>query len=420
MGHIVDPDRALSESKVRLAPGAARMVGALLMAVGAVALVITVIMMATAKDGATQYQALAAYHVGFMTVMAPTLGALVFVMIFQQVNAGWTALLRRQFENVLSMVVPCLFLFVGLALLSTFFGPLWKWMDPEFVSGDPLYEIKKPFLNTTFFYVRAGVYFTIWTALATMLRRYSIVQDESGDAWLTEKARRMSSYGLLLFALTTGFASFDWLMSMDHHWFSTMFGVYYFAETAGSSLALCTLIFLVLRRRGYLQGLVTVEHFHDLGKLLFGFTVFWAYIGFSQYFLIWYANIPEETAWFALRKDGGWEAYTFWLVVGRFVVPFFILMPRPFRRNKLILGFACVWILFFHGFDMFWLVRPEATVEVGAHVFERIPFSWLDITGILGPVGIYLGLLTFRIASGPLVPLKDPRLAESLAHKNYI
>lgn len=414
MSHAaVDKARLLAPDNTALAAGAGAGLSAGLIALGLVLAIVTAVAGAMG-DHAAARTAMAAYHTGFLVVTGLALGGLAFNMILHQVNAGWAALIRRQVEQVMAMLPFCALLFLPtLALVFLRPGLLWSWMDPEHVAGDLLYQEKSAYLNTGFFVVRSALYFLVWIWLARSLFRWSVEQDHTGDKWLTAKMRRRSSYGLLLFAFTTAFAGFDWEMTLDHHWFSTMFGVYFFAGNMGAALAFITLVLLALKASGRLSGLVTEEHFHDLGKLLFGFVVFWAYIGFSQYFLIWYGNIPEETAWFVQRREHGWMNVSVALSVGRFIVPFIVLMPRPARRSPLILWLMGLWLVFFHIVDVYWVVRPN--IEEAAGVV-----GWLDVVGVLAPICLFLGMLVRRIASQPLVPMKDPRLDESIAHWNTI
>ncbi|MFG0256746.1 MAG: quinol:cytochrome C oxidoreductase [Phycisphaerales bacterium JB043] len=412
------PSSLLSGRSVTLGQGVGNSLSLGLIGVGGIGLIVAALLGFTGSKDVAMI-VLASYHVGVLFCVGMALGCMGIVMILHQVNAGWSALVRRQVENTMSMLFPvCALLFLPI-LISTFVAPgkLWHWMDADYVAGDLIYAHKQPFLNVGFFTIRTIAYFVIWGFLAWKLYGYSRIQDSTADKWLTAKARRMSSYGLLLFAVTTAFAGFDWIMSLDYHWFSTMFGVYFFAGNFGAALAVTILIMLALRRQEDFRSLVTQEHLHDLGKLLFGFCVFWAYIGFSQYFLIWYANIPEETSWFLARRTDTWYIYSILLAVCRFVIPFVVLMPRPFRRSPRVLAIAGVWILVCHALDLFWMVRPEFTsYETGAD----IGLSWQDVVAFVGPVALFAGLLVRKIISGPLVPTNDPRLAESLHHKNTI
>ncbi len=359
--------------------------------------------------------ALASYHVGATVALGLTLGPLGVVMIMHQVMAGWVVTLRRQFENAAAMIpVALLLLLPGLI-----FAPkLWKWMsDDPAVKGDVILQAKAGFLNPTFFYIRVAFYFAVWGFFALRLYKYSTRQDATGDKWLTNKAKFLSAPGLLFFALCTAFGSFDLVMSLDYHWFSTMFGVYFFAGNMVSGLALVAVVLGLLRASGKLQGLVTAEHFHDLGKLMFGFTVFWAYIGFSQYFLYWYANIPEETAWYVLRTENGWEIFGTALILGRFIIPFLILIFRDVKRSPVLLPLVGLWIIAGQCLDMFWNIRPIVYKGIEP---ATMGLSWVDLAGIAGPLGLWLGLLLRRVAATPLIPLKEPKLLEAVAHKNYV
>lgn len=393
----------------------AQRISAAMFFVGAVAFVATFIA-GFAIGGYGLRHALASYLVGFSFALTLALGSLGWVMIFQQTNAGWSAAIRRFFENAASLIPGVLVLFLPI-LLSVFFarGALYSWMDPEYVAGDVIYDHKAPYLNVGFFVFRSLLYFAVWVWLAGSIYRWSVEQDRTGDRWLTARMRRRSSYGLILLALTAAFAAFDWLMSLDFHWFSTIFGVYIFAGSLLSSMAMLVLLVVFLQRSGRLRGVVTEEHFHDVGKLIFAFTVFWAYIAFSQYFLIWYSNIPEETAWYLHRKSHGWEGVGQLLIWGHFVVPFFFLLWRRIKRNPAMLAVLAVWILFIHAVDLFYLVRPAVYKDT-----MGMQYFWLDLLGFAAPVCIFLGLLVRRLAQSPLVPIKDPRLHESLHHKNYV
>jgi len=415
------PDRRklLEQGNIAFGSSAGTMIVLVLGALGAIATALAVLMIALSSDELFRKVGLAALNTGFTAALMPALGALAMVMVFHQVNAGWAITVRRQFENLFAPRILGFFaaMFVAVFLLSAFFGPLWKWMKPEYVAGDVVFEHKEPFLNTPFFLARAVVYFAVWFWLGMSLYRFSRRTDETGDKWLMARARRRSSYGIPLLALTAAFAAFDWQMSLDYHWFSTMFGVYFFAGSLGSAVALATLVLLILRRAGKLEGLVTVEHFHDLAKLMFGFTVFWAYIGFSQYFLIWYANIPEETAWFWVRNQGDFQWLSLSLVIGRFIVPFLVLMPRPARRSTPVLWLASLWMLAFHVFDIFWVVRPNIYDK---ETYDRVFFSYVDIPGVLGPILLFAALVASVVTSTTLIPKQDPRLDEAIRHKNYI
>lgn len=390
----------------------------MLCGLGVVCLVLTFIG-GLGQDAFATKIALHSYLIGVAAAVGLPLGSLGFVMIFHQTNAGWVATLRRTFENYMSLVWVAALLFAGLAALQVFalMGDkgvyLWSWMDAKHVAGDPVYEWKKPFLNVPFFIVRVIAYFGVWGLLSFFLFNWSTRQDVDGDRMHTFRARKLSSIGLLLFAFTTAFAAFDWMMSLDYHWFSTMFGVWFFAGNAVSTIAAVSLALILLRSFGRLHGAFTQEHLHDMGKLLFAFTVFWAYISFSQYFLIWYANIPEETAFFLDRKTGSFSTLSWVLPICHFIIPFLWLLPRPGRRSMMHVGIAAAWILVMHVMDLYFVIRPEAGE------FKQSTL-WLEIVGIAGPILVLAGMFIRQLSKNPLVAVHDPRLSEALEHKNYV
>ncbi|MFN0012680.1 MAG: hypothetical protein ACKVS8_13665 [Phycisphaerales bacterium] len=413
-GHGPNP-AALTHDNTH-APGFAKGLSLLCLLVGLVGCAGVVAYWFMGGEGSHQH-AIASYHVGAIVALGLTLGSLGIVLIMHMVGAGWVITLRRQMENAAAMIpVAALLLLPSLVLAPT----LWHWMsdDPQ-LKGDVILQGKVGYLNPMFFYIRIAFYFAVWGFLAVRLSKLSTLQDRTGDKWLSAKAKFMSFPGMLLFAMCTAFGSFDLIMSLDHHWFSTMFGVYFFAGNMVSGLALAAVVLGLLRSSGKLGGLVTAEHFHDLGKLMFGFTVFWAYIGFSQYFLYWYANIPEETAWFVLRTSNGWEILGTALILGRFIIPFLILIFRDVKRSSVLLPVMGVWIIAGQCLDVFWMIRPVVHGHGDAHA-AGMGLSWVDVAGLVGPLGIWLGLLLRRVASLPLIPLKDPKLFEAMNHKNYV
>jgi len=334
--------------------------------------------------------------------------------------------IRRQFENLASMVVPCFVLFlVFMAFELAGGGILSSWLVSDVAQEEQhLLHPKAIFLNVPFVVIRSLIYFGVWAFLATRLRGLSLAQDRTGDKWLTNKARFTSSWGMLVFALSVAFFAFDWLMALtDFRFFSTMWGVYFFAGCAFSSVPLIVIILNSLLRAGKLKGAVTHEHFHDLGKFMFGFTVFWAYIAFSQYFLIWYSNIPEETAFYNARNVGVWHGLSLVLGLGHFVVPFYILLWKVIRRTPALLALVAVYMLVLHVADIYWIIRPSVTFTEPGHVpvFADIASRlWIDLAGILGVMLLWGGLLVRVIVKVPLVPLHDPRMSEALHHRNYV
>ena len=377
-----------------------------------------VLLLATAVGGfADHKQFYFSYLVGWSFCLSITLGALFFVVVQHLTNARWSVVVRR-----LSEALTWAFPFLALLGIPIILGmhDLYHWtheelLDPNDSHYDPLIAGKTPYLNTPFFIGRLVFYFAVWTFVSYRLYTLSIRQDVKPDASIKGSQYKISAIGLVLFAITTAFAGFDLLMSLDPHWFSTIFGVYFFAGSFVSALAL--MIFsnaLIQKRGGMLEGVVTTEHYHDLGKLLFGMTVFWAYIGFSQYMLIWYAGIPEETIWYRHRLEHGWEYHSAVLLVAHFIIPFIILLPRGNKRFLPLLTFMSVWMLIMHWFDLHWLAMPILDLQKNGHA----GFHWLDFTSWLGLFFVYFGLFMYRLSRHSLVPKNDPNLGASLKFMN--
>lgn len=416
MEHDYTHDPRFRESNIRLTGGGG--LSMLFLVMGVAGILATV---ASMFMGAGKLHALASFQFAAMGGLAICLGGMFFTLVMNLFAAGWSVTLRRQFENLM-VLAPVMLIVASIVPLYDLFvshGLLYTWMNPDNATNVLLHK-KAAYLNGGFFCVRLMIYFTLWSIIAWKMSGYSTRQDQNGDKWLTAKARFTSAWATLVFALTTAFCAFDLLMSLDFRFFSTMWGVYYFAATAFSGIATTVLILSLLRQAGKLEGLVTPEHFHDAGKLMFTFTVFWAYIAFSQYFLIWYSNIPEETAWFLVRQKDGWQYVFYLLCLGHFVAPFLILLFRSVKRSYRALMFVALWMIFIHFTDMFYIVRPMVTTRAGAEGMTPLTGIWIDIAALLGVIGILGFLLVRRISSVSLIPTRDPRLPEALHHTNYV
>jgi len=248
----------------------------------------------------------------------------------------------------------------------------------------------------------------VWIFLARFFLRHSLEQDATSDPQPTLRMERLSPVALILFAFTVTFASFDWLMSLAPHWYSTIYGVYYFSGAVVAILSCLILAAALLQATGRLRESITIEHYHDLGKLLFAFVVFWGYIAFSQYMLIWYANIPEETAWYLPRQTGSWRTVSLVLLFGALLIPFLGLISRGPKRRKPMLAFWAAWLLVAHWLDVYYLVMPSLHAE-------HLPLGLLDVSLTIGLSGFYLAAVARAARGRSLVPVGDPRLAESLA-----
>ena len=374
--------------------------------VGKIALVISLVGIITSIAGyfIDHDQFYHSYLIALVYWLTIGLGALFFTMLHHLVGATWSIVLRRLAENIMS-ALPYLAIFA--IILIPGIHSLYHWSHPDTVAADHILQGKASYLNQTFFIIRLVIYFAVWFFLSRKLYSISIEQDFGFKESQVVRLRKISAPGMILFAVTLTFASFDWLMSLDAHWYSTIYGVYVFAGAVLAMLAFLVLIVMYFYNNNILTKEITVEHYHDLGKLLFAFIVFWGYMAFSQYFLIWYGNMPEETMWFLNRWEGGWKTITLFIVFGHFVIPFFILFPRGPKRNRVVLTIMSIWILIMHWVDIYWLVMPSLHSE-SPHI------SWMDITTCMAIGGMFIWLICRKMNSGPLLPINDPRLTKSM------
>ena len=346
------------------------------------------------------------YLVAYMFWVTICLGALFFTLMHHLTGAVWSTVLRHILDAIMSTIPLMAILWIPIG-----FGihDLYHWSHASAVAHDALLQAKAPYLNTTFFVVRTLIYFIIWSFLSIKLIKLSRSAVTHADL---DRMRKVSAIGTVLFALTFSFAMFDWLMSLDPHWYSTIYGVYLFGGAYLNAFVIIVLIVFLLKKSNILDGIVTEEHYQDLGKFMFGFIVFWAYISASQYFLIWYGNIPEETIWYKHRWVGSWKTVSLTLVFVGFVLPFIILMFRSVKRNLTFLTAISLLIFAVHYLDMFWNVMPGVQHH-GAH------FSWMDISTFLAISGIVFGFIWRSLVNHPIYPSKDPFIQKSIAFKNF-
>jgi hypothetical protein len=380
-------------------------------------------------------------------------GGVFWIMLHNASNSSWGVAVRRIWESLGNLAIPLGILALPLVLnVNHMQDHLWEWTTIHraakeeakahqtaghgvdvyhalHVMGEkdphvhPLVE-KYGYLNLDFWSYRFIAYFLILGYIAWRLRGFFLKQEQDGKIEHTVAAREFACRWLLFFALTLTFAAVDWLMTLDYTWFSTMWGVYIFAGCAWSSMALSILVLNFLRGKGYMLKVTSGEHYHLMGKLLLAFTIFWAYIAFSQYFLIWYANIPEETRFYYIHNTGGWRWLSIAMVLGHFVAPFITLLSQPRKKNPAVMTFVVLWVLTMHLLDIYWIIIPERGPSLyaqglfnGAHGHggEWIPGSWmLDVTALCAVLGT-LGFLFIRtLAKNSLYAWRDPRLLESV------
>jgi hypothetical protein len=365
------------------------------------------IILARGSDGGMDHL-LETYLVSFAFFLSISLGGLFFVLLEHCTRAGWSVVARRVAEAIAANVWVMAVLAVPVVLGM---HHLYHWADTAAAAHDPLLAGKVAFLNPTFWVIRLAVYFGIWGLMASFLYRTSVAQDTTGEPGLTLRMERLSAPGMVVFALSLNFAAFDLLMSLDPHWFSTIFGVYYFSASVVAFFAVMPKALYALQMRGILKNAITVEHYHDLGKLLFAFIVFWAYIAFSQYMLIWYGNVPEETEWFLKRQTGGWTTVSLLLIFGHFVLPFLLLVSRYIKRRPPLLAITGGFVAAMCWVDIYWLVMPEFSPGVAR-------FGLLDILCFLGMNGVWSAAVVWRLSRHSAIAERDPRLEESLVFES--
>lgn len=336
----------------------------------------------------------------YFTMLA---GCFFWIIVHHVVDAEWSVVVRRQLENLAMLLAVMALFFVPIVI---FRHHLYEWMNLK-VGVDPVLDSKRGYLNWHFFLTRSIFYFFFFITATLLFRRFSIRQDHDGNPAFTLKNRRLAFVALPLFGLSLTFGAYDWLLGLDYHWFSTMWGVYIFAGAAGSSMSLLVLVITALRKAGYLKETVTPEHYHIMGKWMLAFVIFWAYIGFSQYMLIWYANMPEETEYFIRRNTESWNALSLFLVIGRFFVPFVILLIQGLKRKPHRLCLIAGWIVFMQMVDLYIVILPAL------HGPGMLVSIW-DFMPLLG-MGATLAFVFLWIArKSSLFPNRDPRLLESL------
>ena len=349
------------------------------------------------------------YLTAFLFVVTIPLAGMFFIMIQYLTGSAWSVPMRRIAENIMITVPFGLILFIPVLLgVHT----LYEWSHTEVVAKDAILQSKASYLNPEWFAYRGVIFFLLWTLWAWRIYKNSTAQDKTGALKHMHSISRWSAPGLLLLVLSVTLAAFDWSMSLDPHWYSTIFGLYVFTGAAWAFMATWTLLCILLRERNVLRNTINLEHYHDLGKWMFALTVFWAYISFSQYMLIWYANIPEETIWFMHRFEGSWAWLSVFLLFAHFIIPFFVLLPRANKRKLHILKWSAVAFLVIQYLDFYWQVMPT---------FYRtgIVPHWLDIACV-GAVGSVMALAFWsRMKAHAILPIGDPRFEQGLQFQNF-
>lgn len=341
----------------------------------------------------------------YMFLVSIGVGSLALVALEYLVGATWSTPFRRVSEFLASIIPMLVVLTIPLLLFGM--HDLYHWTHPEALATDPILQAKEPYLNTSFFTIRIAIYLLIWVGFFYLFIRNSQRQDITRDPALTKQSIKFSAAFAILFVVTIAFASMDWMMSLEYHWYSTMFGVYYFAGTLLSAFAAATFCSVKLNENGYLDKKLGNNNYYSFGTLMFGFNIFWAYIAFSQYMLIWYADIPEETFWVMMRMKGSWSYFSIGLVFIHFVLPFLILLPRSSKVNPKLLTVMSIWILVAHAYDLYWIIMPT-------YFTEGFVFGWSELGVMMFAAGLIITVFKYRADRTNLMPVGDPKLEQGL------
>ena len=351
-------------------------------------------------------QFLHSYLFAFLFWIALPLGSTALLMLHHMVGGRWGFALQRVLEAGAKTMVLMAVLFLPILFRLPV---LYRWADPNLVKADPLLQYKHPYLNTPFFITRTAIYFGAWILMTYLLTEWSRRQDETGDPSLVHRMQSLSAPGLAIYGLTATFASVDWVMSLEPHWYSTIYGMIFMVTEALAAMSLVTLTVILLSRQKPLAGVLTTQNVHDYGNLLLTFTMLWAYLSFSQFLIIWAGNLREEIPWYMTRARGGWAAVAVALIIFHFAMPFLLLLSRFVKRRAEVLRWLAAWLLLISVVDVFWLTVP-AFEPAGPE------FHLTDLLAILGIGGLWVWRFAGRLNARPLLPLHDPRFKEVAQH----
>jgi hypothetical protein len=350
-----------------------------------------------------------AYLLAYVFWIGIALGSLAISMLHHLSGGAWGVVIRRVLEAA-SRTLP----FMALLFLPIAFGihELYLWANPEAVAKDAILQHKAAYLNVPFFIIRAAIYFVIWSALAYLLSKWSLEQEQRGETGQALRMQRLSGLGLVLYALTILFMSVDWIMSLDPHWFSTIYGILFMGGQGLSAFAFAIAVAVLLSRTEPMSRVIAPAHLHDLGKLMLAFVMLWAYFSFSQFLIIWSANLPEEIPWYLRRWGGGWQWVGLLLIFGHFVLPFVLLLSSDIKKSGRTLIGVAVTIILMRIVDLFWNIGP-------LHHEESFGATWLDAVAPVALGGIWLAIFLWQLRTRPLLPLGEPYLAEALEHGRH-
>lgn len=341
----------------------------------------------------------------FMFFLSLCLGGLFLVLVHHLFDASWSVPIRRFVEHIACLLPVMAVLFIPIAILAPII-PIYPWMDLD-PHADHALHAKQPLFTVPMFYVVAAFCFGVWWLFSSKLRSWSLRQDETGAAHCTFQMRKWAAVGIFFFAITLTLAAVMWMKALQHHWFSTMYGVYYFAGSVWTTVATVYVLAVLLQRSGLLREVVHEETYYFIGSLLLAFTVFYAYIHFSQYFIIWNANMPEETFWYVVREKGSWWDIGMVIIFGHFFLPFLLLLRIDWKLKLPVMGFLFVWAWLMHFIDLSFNIMPVLHPD-------GFVLHWLDLACLAFIGGVLTTFFLKSVAAHPAFPQRDPRLAEAL------
>ncbi len=345
------------------------------------------------------------YLVGYLLWFGAAIGGLALGMLHHVTHGAWGVMARRVFEACAKTAPLMALLFIPIFLGREH---IYVWANADQVAHDPLLQHKAPYLNSTGFLLRAAIYFAVWLVMTWAVTRWSARQDGEPDARLVRRMRLVSGPGVGVYCLTATFAAIDWLMSLEPHWFSSIYGVHFVAGHAITTLAVTIIVIAYLADRAPLEGRVKPAHFNDYGNLLFAFVMLWTYFSLSQFLIIWSGNLPEETVWYLTRFGHGWHAVALALVIFHFCVPFLVLLSRFVKRSAQILPWVAGLVLVMRWVDLYWLAAPSFS--------ERFTIHWLDIVAPIALGGLWGAAFWHALRSRSLLPVGEPYLEKALTH----
>ena len=352
------------------------------------------------------FQFYRSYLWSYLFIVGVSVGSLAWLMLQYLTGGAWGVVIRRPCEAAARTLPLVALMFVPIAIGIP---NLYPWSHAKVVAADEILKHKQVYLNVPFFLTRAAVYFAGWILLSWLLNRWSAREDREGAARVHGKMAALAGPGLIFWGFSVTFMSVDWVLSLDPHWYSTMFGMLFMAGQGLSSMAFLIALLVLLSRRLPMSEVLTPRHLHDLGKFLLALVMVWAYFSFSQFLIIWAGNLPEEIPWYLDRLRGGWQYVALALVIGHFALPFALLLSRDLKRNFKLLAAIAIFVLFMRMVDLYWLVAPDFRKG-------RFGLSWMDFAAPVGMGGIWLAYFLIQLARRPLMPLNDPHLAEALEH----